>query len=216
VLDAVDLDVPEAQVTALLGPNGAGKTTLVLALAGLLPIAAGDVSLDGVPLRGQRPEDIRSLGLAAVPEGHRVLTKLTVDENVRVAAAAPGEIERAWSAFPELGPLRSRVAGLLSGGEQQMLALAQALVARPRIVLVDEMSLGLAPLVVHRLMRVVTDLAADGVGVLLVEQFTNVALTIAQRAYVFNRGKTTFTGTAAQLLAHPDALHTAYLGPTPP
>ena len=104
VLDAVDLDVPEAQVTALLGPNGAGKTTLVLALAGLLPITAGDVELDGVALRGRRPEDIRSLGLAAVPEGHRVLTKLMVDENLRVAAAAPGEIERGWSAFPELVP----------------------------------------------------------------------------------------------------------------
>jgi branched-chain amino acid transport system ATP-binding protein len=166
VLQDVDLDVPEGQVTALLGPNGAGKSSLVLALAGLLPAEAGTVRLGKQELLGERPEAVRAVGLAAVPEGHRVLTKLTVEENVRVAAGkrSRGDIERAWAVFPELVPLRDRTAGTLSGGEQQMLALAQAIVGGPRVILADEMSLGLTPLIVRRLVEVVADLATEGIG----------------------------------------------------
>ena len=162
VLHEVSLTLESGRILALLGPNGAGKSTLVAALAGLLPATAGRVTLDGTPVTGLAPDRIRRAGIAAVPEGHQVLTRLSVRDNVRVASRAPGAFAAACATFPELAPLAERAADSLSGGEQQMLALAQALVARPRFILADEMSLGLAPVIVRRLMAVVKAAAAAG------------------------------------------------------
>ncbi len=220
VVDSVSIRVEPGQTVALLGPNGAGKSSLVLALAGVLPIVSGAVSIGGREVSGRPPHQIRRAGIAAVPEGHQVLTRLTVRENVEVAAAMHSSAERAGSAarayaiFPELSALAARAAGSLSGGEQQMLALAQALIARPKFLLADEMSLGLAPIVVRRLMGVLKEIAKEGIGVLLIEQFTHVALELADRAYVINRGQIRFEGSAAELKANPGVLQEAYLAGT--
>ncbi len=212
VLHGVSLRLESGRTTALLGPNGAGKSTLVLALAGLLPLGAGSVRLDGVPLPRAAPDRIRRAGVASVPEGHRVLGRLSVRDNVRVATdGSAGAFERACAVFPELEPLAERAADSLSGGQQQMLALAQALVARPKFILADEMSLGLAPVVVQRLMGVVRGSAEAGIGVLLIEQFTHLALEIADFAYVLNRGRIRFAGSPDELRGNPRLLEDAYL-----
>ncbi|NRQ31134.1 ATP-binding cassette domain-containing protein [Nonomuraea sp. NN258] len=206
VLREVDLEVPPGQVTALLGANGAGKSTLVLTVAGLLRAESGSVRAGDDELTGLRPERVRRLGVAAVPEGHRVLGSLTVADNLRVAGPATGA---ALEAFPELTELAGRPAGSLSGGQQQMLALAQAIAGRPRYLLVDELSFGLAPAVVARLVPALAALAADGVGVLLIEQYTQLALDLAERVHVLDRGRVTLRGTPEELR---DKLHSAYLG----
>ncbi len=217
VVDAVSMRVEPGKTVALLGPNGAGKSSLVLAVAGALPILSGSVSVGGRTVSGLSPHLIRRAGVAAVPEGHQVLTKLTVRENIEVAASmhASGELQasvaHAYEVFPELRGLTGRTAGSLSGGEQQMLALAQALIARPKFLLADEMSLGLAPIIVRRLMGVLKRIAEEGIGVLLIEQFTHVALELADRAYVINRGKIRFEGSSAELKANPGVLEEAYL-----
>ena len=183
----------------------------------MLPIAAGTMSLDGRRLNGLPPHLIRRAGIAAVPEGHRVLTRLTVRENLDVAASANEPADRAdavalaHATFPELVPLGDRPAGNLSGGQQQMLAFAQGLAARPTFLLADEMSLGLAPMVVRRLMTAVERIVAAGIGVLLIEQFTSVALRLADHAYVINRGRIRFEGRSADLRANQAVLHDAYL-----
>ncbi|WP_214316838.1 ABC transporter ATP-binding protein [Nonomuraea sediminis] len=207
VLHDVSLDVPAGQVTALLGANGAGKSTLVLAVAGLLRCTAGSVMAGDDDLTGLRPERVRASGVAAVLEGHRVLASLTVADNLRVAAGR--DSQAAYAAFPELRELAGRPAGTLSGGQQQMLALAQALLARPRYLLVDELSFGLAPGVVARLVPVLAGLARDGVGVLLIEQFTSLALDLAEHVHVLDRGRVALRGTPDEVR---DRLHTAYLG----
>ncbi len=220
VVHDVSMRLEAGKTVALLGPNGAGKSSLVLALAGVLPIAHGTVRVDGQDLTGAAPDRIRRAGIAAVPEGHQVLTELTVEENMQVATVTlpsgdgGASIESAYDVFPELKEMRPRVAGMLSGGEQQMLALAQALIARPSFILADEMSLGLAPVIVRRLMTVVERIAGEGVGVLLIEQFTHVALKLADFIYVMNRGEIRFSGTAAQLRANPQVLQEAYLAGT--
>ncbi len=217
VVDAVSIRVEPGKTVALLGPNGAGKSSLVLALAGALPIVSGRVSVGERQVSGLPPHQIRRAGIAAVPEGHQVLTRLTVRENVEVAAAMhppaarQRSVARAYDIFPELRALTERAAASLSGGEQQMLALAQALIAAPKFLLADEMSLGLAPIVVRRLMSVLKDIAKEGIGVLLIEQFTHVALELADRAYVINRGQIRFEGSAAELKANPNVLQVAYL-----
>ncbi len=217
VVDSVSLTVAPGETVALLGPNGAGKSSLVLALAGALPVASGSFGLGGRTLNRLAPHQIRRAGIAAVPEGHQVLTRLSVRENADVAASlhAPAErranAARAFELFPELADLSERAAGSLSGGQQQMLALAQALIAKPKFLLADEMSLGLAPIVVRRLMAVLKEIAGRGIGVLLIEQFTHVALELADRAYVINRGQIRFEGSAAELKANPGVLQDAYL-----
>lgn len=215
VLQDISMRLETGRTIAVLGPNGAGKSSLVMALAGLLPLTAGTVKLDGKPLNGMMPHQIRRAGIAAVPEGHQVLTKLSVHENLEVAAAAiadtEGAIAHAYDIFPELKDLASRAAGGLSGGQQQMLALAQGLIAKPSFLLADEMSLGLAPVIVGRLMKVVERIAEEGIGVLLIEQFTHVALKLADFAYVINRGRIRFAGRTEELRANPDLLHEAYL-----
>jgi len=204
-------------VTTLLGANGAGKSTMVLAVGGILRPSAGSVSLNGAALTRLRPEQIRAAGVAIVPEGRRLLPDLTVEENMRVAtySLARDEAKRGLAytleLFPHLETRWDAVARTLSGGEQQMVVLAQALVSRPKFVLVDELSLGLAPVVVQRLIPALENAAADGVGVLLIEQFVHVALALAESAYVIENGRIVHHGTARELREHPERLHSAYL-----
>ncbi|MGH2851668.1 MAG: ABC transporter ATP-binding protein [Solirubrobacteraceae bacterium] len=217
VVDRVSLDVPPGEVTALLGPNGAGKSSLVLALGGVLRAETGSFSLDDVDLTRKRPERIRAAGVAIVPEGRRLLPALSVDDNIRVATFTMGREEaregreRALELFPELRKRLSSPARLLSGGEQQMVVLAQALVSRPKIVVIDELSLGLAPVVVARLIPTLRAVADGGTGVLLIEQFATVALDLANRAHIMHGGKIEFSGSAAELRERPELLHMAYL-----
>ena len=204
-------------MTTLLGPNGAGKSTMVLAVGGVLRPSAGSVTLNGTALTRMRPEQIRAAGVAIVPEGRRLLSDLTVEDNMRVATyslprdEAKRGIEYAVELFPLLEARWDAVARTLSGGEQQMVVLAQALVSRPKFVLVDELSLGLAPVVVQRLIPALESAAADGVGVLLIEQFVHVALGLAESAYVIENGRIVHHGTAKELREHPERLHSAYL-----
>jgi branched-chain amino acid transport system ATP-binding protein len=204
-------------VTALLGPNGAGKSTLVLAVGGLLRPSSGRVVLGERDLTRGRPEAIRRAGVAIVPEGRRLLGTLTVEDNLRVATyslsreAAREGIRYALELFPLLETRWKSTARLLSGGEQQMVVLAQALVSRPKFILVDELSLGLAPIVVRRLMPTLESVAESGVGVLLIEQFAHVALDLAGSVYVIERGRIRHHGSAQELKANPERLHSAYL-----
>ena len=217
VVSDVTLEIPPAQVTALLGANGAGKSTLVLCIAGLIRSSSGRVLLGDLDLTRLRPEQVRGAGVAVVPEGRRLLPALTVEDNLRVAtyslskAHAKDGIAYALELFPELEKRWSAPARLLSGGEQQMVVLAQALVGRPRILLVDELSLGLAPVVVKRLVPTLEAVAANGVGVLLIEQFAHVALGLAETAYVIEGGKIRYHGTAQRLKDEPQLLQSAYL-----
>jgi branched-chain amino acid transport system ATP-binding protein len=217
VLTDLSMSLPAGRTVALLGPNGAGKSSLVLALAGVLPVASGRIVLDGQDLANRPCDAVRRAGVAAVLEGHQVLTEMNVEENLRVAGFAlpPAELqaqlEEAWGIFPELRDLRGRLAGTLSGGQQQMVAVAQALMARPRFILADELSLGLAPVIVRRLTDVLKALADKGCGILLIEQFTHVALRLADHVYVMNRGRVHFEGSPAEVQANPQVLHEAYL-----
>lgn len=203
VVDEVNLTVQPGRVTALLGANGAGKSELVLGVAGLLPVTRGKVVVDGSDLTGARPDKVRAAGVAAVPEGHQVLTQLTVEENLLASAALlrPSDeaatLEFVWSLFPELAERKQQRAGTMSGGQQQMLAIGHALMCQPKYLLIDEMSLGLAPLIVKRLTKVISDLTARGIGVLLVEQFVEVALQLAAHVVVLRKGR-------VHLSVHPD------------
>jgi branched-chain amino acid transport system ATP-binding protein len=217
VVRDVSIEIPPAQVTTLLGPNGAGKSTMVLAVAGILRPSGGRVMLGDRDLTRLRPEQVRAAGVAVVPEGRRLLPALTVEDNLRVAtyalssAHAKSGIAYALELFPELEKRWRVTARLLSGGEQQMVVLAQALVSRPRTLLVDELSLGLAPVVVKRLVPTLQSVAENGVGVLLIEQFAHVALGLAQNAYVIEGGRIRYEGTAQRLKDEPELLHSAYL-----
>jgi branched-chain amino acid transport system ATP-binding protein len=217
VVRDVSIDIPAGEVTALLGPNGAGKSTLVLAVGGVLKPLEGSVMLDDRDLGGRRPERIRHAGVAIVPEGRRLLPQLTVEENLRVAtytlprAEAVAGRERALELFPELGKRLAYPARSLSGGEQQMVVLAQGLVSHPRFMLIDELSLGLAPVVVNRLIPTIRSVAESGIGVLLIEQFATIALGLANRAYLMEGGRLQYSGTTQELREKPDLLHSAYL-----
>jgi len=217
VIREVTIEVPAGEITALLGPNGAGKSTLVLAVGGILRPSGGRVLRGDVELTRKRPEAIRSAGVAIVPEGRRLLPNLTVEDNLRVATyaltreQAQRGIEHAVELFPHLEARWKAIARTLSGGEQQMVVLAQALVSRPKFILVDELSLGLAPVIVKRLMPTLEAVAAEGVGVLLIEQFVHVALGVAKTAYVLEGGQIRYQGTADELKSRPDLLRSAYL-----
>ena len=217
VIRDVSLEIPAADVTALLGPNGAGKSTLVLAVGGVLRPLAGSVQVNGLDLARQRPELIRRAGVAIVPEGRRLLPDLTVEDNIKVAAyslsaeAAKTGRSRVLELFPELSRRLSAPARALSGGEQQMLVLAQALISSPRYLLIDELSLGLAPVIINRLVPTIREVAAEGIGVLLIEQFAAVALALATRAYILEGGRIRFSGPASQLRDEPQLLRSAYL-----
>jgi branched-chain amino acid transport system ATP-binding protein len=217
VLRGVSLEVPPGEVTALLGPNGAGKSTLVLTVAGVLHATDGKVLLGDQDLTKRRPERIRRAGVAVVPEGRRLLPDLTVADNLRVATyalsdeAAASGTAYVLELFPELERRWDTTSRLLSGGEQQMVVLAQALASRPSVLLVDELSLGLAPLVVKRLVPTLSAVAASGVGVLLIEQFAHVALGLANQAYILEGGRIRYRGSAQELKANPEMLQSAYL-----
>jgi len=218
VVRGVTIEIPAGEVTALLGPNGAGKSSLVLAVGGVLKFSDGKLTLDDVVLSGKRPERIRTAGVAIVPEGRRLLPQLTVEENLGVACYALSRDEaregraNALELFPELEKRMDTMARLLSGGEQQMLVLAQALVSQPKFLFIDELSLGLAPVVVQRLLPTIREVADErGVGVLLIEQFATVALGLANRAYIMENGRIQFAGLASELKENPNLLHSAYL-----
>jgi len=218
VVRGVSIDVTPGEVTALLGPNGAGKSSLVLAVGGVLRPASGSVSLGGDDLTGRRPERIRQAGVAVVPEGRRLLPLLTVRENLSVACyslsrdEAKTGMNSALELFPELNKRLDVPGRLLSGGEQQMLVLAQALVSQPKFIFIDELSLGLAPVVVQRLLPTIREVADEkGVGVLLIEQFAPVALGLAHRAYIMEGGRIQYSGLAGELQKDPSLLHSAYL-----
>ena len=211
IVRGVDLEVPDGQITVLLGPNGAGKTTLLEAISGVIPTAGGTISIAGSRMTkaGRRRRALK--GLTHVEQGRTIFPDLTVHENLRVVAS-DDQIARAYELFPELRSRRDVRALLCSGGEQQMLVLARACVCEPKIIMIDELSLGLAPVIVKRLMPAIRRLADEGIAVLLVEQFAYQALEIGDRACVLNHGATAFSGTARELLDNPEKLRHAYLG----
>jgi branched-chain amino acid transport system ATP-binding protein len=217
VVRDVDLSIPQGEVTALLGPNGAGKSSLVLGVAGVLRPEGGKVTAGDLDLTARRPERIRRAGVAVVPEGRRLLSDLTVDDNLAVACYSLSREDaragRVWALelFPELNQRLDTSARSLSGGEQQMLVLAQALVSKPKFMLIDELSLGLAPVIIKRLIPTIRTVAESGVGVLLIEQFATVALGLANRVHVMDRGRIEFSGSAQELKQNPDLLHSSYL-----
>jgi branched-chain amino acid transport system ATP-binding protein len=217
-LRGVSLDVEAGEIVCVIGPNGVGKTTTLLAIVGLVRAAAGAVTFEGRSLVGLSPDRVVRRGLALVPEGRWVLTGMTVFENLQMgaygrhdAAEVAGDVERMYELFPILRERRSQIAGTLSGGEQQMLAIGRALMARPRLLMMDEPSLGLAPLVIEEIFRAITELRARGTTILLVEQNAHQALLVADRAYVMELGRVVLSGPAAELREH-ERLRAAYLG----
>ena len=213
VLHGVDLTVPPGCVVALLGPNGAGKTTLLRACSGLLPPSAGRLMIDGADVTTASPTDMSRRGVCHVPEGRAVYPSLTVEENLRLMVSGrrrDDTIERAVDAFPVLGQRLHQIAGTMSGGEQQMLALVRAYVTEPAYVLLDEVSMGLAPIVVDEIFQFLARLAARGAALLLVEQYVTKALELADITYLLNRGRIDFTGEPSELDA--DALAARDLG----
>jgi branched-chain amino acid transport system ATP-binding protein len=217
VVSDVSITIPAGEVTALLGPNGAGKSSLVLSVAGVLKPESGTVKLDGIDLTGRRPERIRQAGVAVVPEGRRLLSDLTVEDNLAVACYSLSREDaragREWALelFPELQQRLDTAARSLSGGEQQMLVLSQALVSKPKVMLIDELSLGLAPVIIKRLIPTIRTVAKSGVGVLLIEQFATVALGLANEVHVMDRGHIELSAAATELKENPDLLHSSYL-----
>jgi branched-chain amino acid transport system ATP-binding protein len=200
VLRGVDLSIPKGAVLALLGPNGAGKSTLTRIIAGQKKPTSGDVHLGGVNVRDARPEELARVGLCTVPEGRSVFPNLTVEDNLRLMSyagvAAPAVLETAYSYFPRLYQL----AGTMSGGEQQMLAMSRALASDPALLILDELSMGLAPLIVDELYETVSQIADSGVSILCIEQFARTALRVADYAAVMSGGRVVATGEPAEIL----------------
>ena len=217
VLHGVSMTFLPGEITALIGANGAGKSTTVMSIAGALPIRSGDITMGGVCMTGLSADRIRRSGVALAPEGHTVLSTLNVLDNLRAAAShlprrrVDRAVEDALSLFPELTPRLHIAAGSLSGGQKQMVLIAQAIISTPRFMLVDELSLGLAPAIVNRLAESLVKLAAGGMGIVLIEQFTSLALKIAEHAHVMERGRIVFSGQSQALLNDHSILHSAYL-----
>lgn len=217
-LKGVSLSAKAGEVTCLLGPNGAGKTTLMMTLSGILRPQRGSAKFEGEELVGLSPAEIVSRGLALVPENRLVFPALTVLENLmagafrrRDRAAIRDDVDRMLTRFPQLRDRIGQLAGTLSGGEQQMLAVARALMSRPRLLLMDEPSVGLAPLVVAEIFSIVRQLHAEGVSIFLVEQNAHMALQVAQHFYLMEQGRVSFSGTPGEL-AEDDVIQRAYLG----
>ena len=213
----IDLTVEKGELVCLIGANGAGKTTTLRAITGLAH-ATGRIEYDGQEIAGKKSHEIARLGLAHVPEGRGVFPQLTIDENLamgaymrRDAPAVAQDVERVFSLFPRLKERRGQTAGTMSGGEQQMLAIGRALMSRPRLLLLDEPSMGLAPIMVEKIFEVIRLIAAEGVTMLLVEQNARLALEASHRAYVLESGLVTISGEASKLLGDPQ-VRSAYLG----
>jgi branched-chain amino acid transport system ATP-binding protein len=214
----VDLEVGQGELVCLIGANGAGKTTTLRAVTGLVRAAGGRILYEGVDIAGLRVHEIARRGLALVPEGRGVFAQLSIEENLAMGAyarndraAVAADVERAFTLFPRLKERRSQTAGTLSGGEQQMLAIARALMSRPKLLLLDEPSMGLAPLMVERIFEVIRTIAAEGVTMLLVEQNARLALEVSHRGYVLEGGLVSLSGEAGSLLGNP-RIREAYLG----
>ncbi|MBN6038869.1 ABC transporter ATP-binding protein [Amycolatopsis sp. 195334CR] len=212
VISDVGFTLEPGHITALVGPNGAGKTSLLEAISGVVPAAAGTVHIGAVDVTKHSRVARARRGVAHIEQGRAVFGGLTVLENLMLTAHTRTRADELFDLFPELAKRRDSPAALLSGGEQQMVVLARAFAARPSFLLIDEMSLGLAPVVFTRLLPMVTRFAEEGAAILLVEQFTHLALGVARDALVVSSGRVTYSGDAATLLSSPDTLHTAYLG----
>jgi len=212
VIRGVDLEAKGGEISVLLGSNGAGKTTFLESLSGIIPVRSGFINLDGAELAKLRPGARAKAGLSHVEQGRTVFPAMTTEENLKVALHPDADLKEAYDLFPELLQRRNVEAGMLSGGEQQMVVIARSIVNRPRVILIDEMSSGLAPVIVSRLMRAVRQLADDGMAVVLVEQFAALALAIGNRAYVLRRGQIVYDGDCAALARDPAHLHRLYLG----
>ena len=219
-LKGVSLTARPGEITCILGPNGAGKTTLLYTIAGILSPRAGSISLEGRELAGLPPHRIVASGVALVPENRLVFPHMTVRENLLAGAygrlgrervAVTADLEAMFSRFPILSQRKDQAAGTLSGGEQQMLAVARALMAKPRLLMMDEPSLGLAPMIVEQIFEIVATLNREGITVLLVEQNARLALAVAHRAYLLEQGRVALHGTAAEVSAN-EAISRAYLG----
>ena len=214
----VDFEVNEGELVSLIGSNGAGKTTTMKAITGTLPITDGDIEYMGKSIRGQGPWDLVRQGLAMVPEGRGVFTRMTIIENLQMGAhirndkpEIAADMEKVFTIFPRLRERKDQLAGTMSGGEQQMLAMGRALMSRPKVLLLDEPSMGLSPIMVDKIFEVVRDVYAQGVTVLLVEQNASRALAIANRGYVMDSGLITMSGDAKVMLTDPK-VRAAYLG----
>jgi ABC-type branched-subunit amino acid transport system ATPase component len=219
VLFGIDLEVGDGEIVALLGTNGAGKTTILRVISGLLPATDGRVSWDGRSLRGLRAAEVVRRGIVQMPGGRGVFPGMSVEENLEMGGFLYGRdkarrrkaIDRVYDLFPMLRERRRQVAGTLSGGQQQMLTLAKSFVIEPRLLLIDELSLGLAPVIVEELLETVRRLNREGVAVLLVDQHVDLALDVASRAYFIERGEIRFSGPAEELRGRDDLLRSVFL-----
>lgn len=217
-LKGISIEVQEGEIITLIGSNGAGKTTTLMSISGLAPPRTGEIEFLGEPIHGKSPDEIVGMGICQVPEGRRIFPFLTVTENLDMGAflrkdkaEIKTDLEYIYELFPILAERRSQAGGTLSGGEQQMVAIGRALMARPRLLVLDEPSMGLAPLMVTRILDTLKQLRADGLTVLLVEQNARAALAIADRGYVMETGKIVLQGRAEDLLAD-EEVKRAYLG----
>ncbi len=222
VLHGISIDVHKGSVVTLIGSNGAGKTTTMRAISGMIPTSSGEITLNAKRIDGLEAYDIARLGVAHAPEGRRVFASMSVTDNLllgafprltrsRTRGDVGADLERAMELFPRLKERRSQLAGTLSGGEQQMLAMARATMLNPEVVLLDEPSMGLAPILVAEVFRIIKRLKEEGVTMLLVEQFASAALRVADYGYVLENGRIALHGPAEQLLSDP-AVEAAYLG----
>lgn len=217
-LRGISIDVNDGEIVSLIGANGAGKTTTLHAVTGLIPIKEGRVNYDGADLRRMPPSNIVTMGLAHVPEGRQVFTRMTVAENMMMGAyfrkdhaKISSDLERVYEHFPRLKERARQLAGTLSGGEQQMLAMGRAMMSAPKLVVMDEPSMGLSPLLVREVFSIIQSMHADGITILLVEQNAKMALSIADRAYVLENGRITMSDNAGELL-NDAKVRKAYLG----
>ncbi len=216
-IKGVSFEVNEGEIVTLIGANGAGKSTTLNTVAGLLKPRSGQITFDGISLNNVKANKTVSLGMALCPEGRRIFQQMTVKENLEMGGYTrqpkeiPGSIEEMFERFPRLKERERQIAGTLSGGEQQMLAIARAMMSKPRLLMLDEPSMGLAPILVEQIFDIIKELHAAGVTILLIEQNAQAALSVADRAYVMETGLITMSGNANELL-HDDAVRKAYLG----